>query len=412
VEAAVDRLLFALLRRYIRRGSITITAAGGATYTFGDGSGRPAAVRFTTRGAQRAMVFDPELKLGEAYMDGTLVVERGTIADVIAILLRQEPVTLPNWALPRLLRYLFRRLQQYNRRSRSRHNVAHHYDLDGRLYSLFLDNDQQYSCAYFESPDQSLDDAQLAKRRHLAAKLCLKPGANVLDIGCGWGGLALSLARAADVEVEGITLSTEQLATARWGAESSGLADRARFSLTDYRDVAGPYDRIVSVGMFEHVGRPNYQAYFDQLARLLADDGLAVIHSIGRASEPDFPQPWIAKYIFPGGYIPSLSEVLPCVERAGLIVTDIEILRLHYAETLRCWRERFEAQRPEIERMYDARFCRMWEYYLALSELAFRYRGHMVFQLQLAKRIDAAPITRDYMARSDPRIAEPARQVA
>jgi cyclopropane-fatty-acyl-phospholipid synthase len=214
------------------------------------------------------------------------------------------------------------------------------------------------------------------------------------------------------VQVDGITLSTEQLATARWRAESAGLAERARFSLTDYRDVEGPYDRIVSVGMFEHVGRPNYQTYFDQVARLLKDDGVAVIHSIGRAEGPALSQPWVEKYIFPGGYIPALSEVIPCVERAGLIVADIEILRLHYAETLRCWRERFAAQRAEIAALYDERFCRMWEFYLSISELAFRYRGHMVFQLQLAKRVDAAPITRDYMAASDPRIAEPIRQVA
>jgi cyclopropane-fatty-acyl-phospholipid synthase len=234
----------------------------------------------------------------------------------------------------------------------------------------------------------------------------------VLDIGCGWGGLGLSLARAADVEVEGITLSTEQLATARRRAEAAGLASHARFSLTDYRDVAGPYDRIVSVGMFEHVGRPNFQTYFDQVARLLKDDGVAVIHAIGRSDGPAFTQPWIAKYIFPGGYIPALSEVLPCVERAGLIVADLEVLRLHYAETLRCWRERFAAQRETIAAIHDERFCRMWEFYLSISELAFRYRGHMVFQLQLAKRVDAAPITRDYMAYADPRMAEPVRQVA
>jgi cyclopropane-fatty-acyl-phospholipid synthase len=311
--------------------------------------------------------------------------------------------------------WLDRRLQA-NARAAARRNVAHHYDLSVDFYRRFLDPDLQYSCAYFADPGMSLEQAQAAKKQHLAAKLLLKQGQSVLDIGCGWGGLGLSLARAAEVRVDGITLSTEQLATARWRAESSGLADRARFSLTDYRDVAGPYDRIVSVGMFEHVGRPNYQTYFDQIARLLKDDGVAVVHSIGRADGPAFTQPWVAKYIFPGGYIPSLSEVLPCVERAGLIVADLEILRLHYAETLRCWRERFTAQRAEIAAMYDERFCRMWEFYLSISELAFRYRGHMVFQMQLTKRVDAAPITRDYMARNDPRVAErvaePVRQVA
>ncbi|MBS0335137.1 MAG: class I SAM-dependent methyltransferase, partial [Proteobacteria bacterium] len=228
----------------------------------------------------------------------------------------------------------------------------------------------------------------------------------------GWGGLALSLAQAADVRVDGVTLSTEQLGLAQARAEAGGLADRAHFSLTDYRDVAGPYDRIVSVGMFEHVGRLNYQAYFDQIARLLKDDGVAVVHSIGRADGPNFTQPWIAKYIFPGGYIPSLSEVLPHVEQAGLVVDDIEILRLHYAETLRCWRERFTARRDEIVALYDERFARMWEFYLSISELAFRYRGHFVFQMQLSKKVDAAPITRDYMRLDAPRAAGPMRQVA
>jgi len=240
----------------------------------------------------------------------------------------------------------------------------------------------------------------------------IQPGQTVLDIGCGWGGLGLTLAQETGAEVEGVTLSTEQLATARARAECAGLANRARFSLTDYRDVQGPYDRIVSVGMFEHVGRPNFQAYFDQVARLLKDDGVAVIHSIGRYDGPGFTQPWIAKYIFPGGYIPALSEVLPAIERAGLMVTDIELLRLHYAETLRCWRERFMAQRAEIAQIYDERFCRMWEFYLCVSEIAFRYRGHMVFQLQLTKKIDAAPLTRDYIGQAERRMAEPARRVA
>ena len=234
----------------------------------------------------------------------------------------------------------------------------------------------------------------------------------MLDIGCGWGGLALTLAQETGAEVEGVTLSTEQFATATQRAEALGLDGRARFSLSDYRDVEGPYDRIVSVGMFEHVGRPNFQAYFDQVARLLKDDGVGVIHSIGRVEGPAFTQPWIAKYIFPGGYIPALSEVLAAVERSGLMVTDVEVLRLHYAETLRAWRERFAARRAEAARMYDERFCRMWEFYLAVSELAFRYRGHMVFQLQVAKRIDAVPLTRDYIGEAEAWLHRPRRRVA
>jgi cyclopropane-fatty-acyl-phospholipid synthase len=399
------------LRKVIRDGDLAVRLPSGEVLRLGDGTGPPVAVAITSRLWALRLATRPSMALGEAYMDGGLVMETGSIHDLVDLIgrnARYRPLkqagALSRWWLDRRL--------QVNARAAARRNVAHHYDLSVDFYRRFLDPDLQYSCAYFARPDMSLEEAQIAKKQHLAAKLLLARGQKVLDIGCGWGGLGLSLAKAAEVEVEGITLSTEQLSTARWRAETAGLADRARFSLTDYRDLDQPYDRIVSVGMFEHVGRPNYQTYFDQVARLLKDDGVAVIHSIGRADGPAFNQPWVEKYIFPGGYIPALSEVLPCVERAGLIVADIEILRLHYAETLRCWRERFADQRAEIARMYDERFCRMWEYYLSISELAFRYRGHMVFQLQLTKRVDAAPITRDYMARSDPRIAEPMRRVA
>ena len=400
----MDGLLLIFLRRYIRRGSFTVTTAAGSTYTFGDGRGPPVAVRFTTAGAQRAVLMDPELKLGEAYIDGTLVVEQGSIADVLAILLRQEPVATPNWALPRLVRYLLRRLQQLNLRSRARHNVAHHYDLDGRLYSLFLDGDQQYSCAYFDSPDQSLDDAQLAKKRHLAAKLRLKPGASVLDIGCGWGGLALYLAEIAGARVTGITLSQEQFQRAQNRALERGRTRDTTFRLIDYRDVDGRFDRIVSVGMFEHVGVGFYDTYFGKCANLLADDGVMLLHTIGRSGPPSITNPWIAKYIFPGGYIPALSEVLPAIERAHLIVADVEVLQLHYAETLKAWRERFLAHRDEVVRLYDQRFVRMWEFYLACSEMAFREGDMVVFQIQAAKRKGLTPATRDYIAREEARL--------
>jgi cyclopropane-fatty-acyl-phospholipid synthase len=404
VEAAVDRLLVIFLRRFVRRGTLTVTTAAGRTYTFGDGTGTALAVRFTTARAQSAVLFDPELKLGEAYMDGSFLVERGSIADVIALLLTQERLAGKGWALPRVLRYLFRRLQQFNLRSRSRQNVAHHYDLDGRLYSLFLDGDQQYSCAYFESPDQSLDDAQLAKKRHLAAKLRLKPGAKVLDIGCGWGGLALYLAEIAGAQVTGITLSQEQYQRAKNRALERGRSKQARFQLVDYRDVGGRFDRIVSVGMFEHVGVGFYDRFFEKCAELLADDGIVLLHAIGRCNPPGITNPWIAKYIFPGGYIPALSEVLPSIERAGLLVTDIEILQLHYAETLRAWRQRFLAHRDEVVRIYDQRFVRMWEFYLACSEMAFRKGDMVVFQIQMAKQKGLTPATRDYIAREEARL--------
>ena len=400
----MDRLLVIFLRRFVRRGTLTVTTAAGRTYTFGDGTATALAVRFTTAGAQAAVLFDPELKLGETYMDGTFLVERGSIADVIALLLTQERLAGKGWALPRVLRYLFRRLQQFNRRSRSRQNVAHHYDLDGRLYSLFLDGDQQYSCAYFESPDQSLDDAQLAKKRHLAAKLRIKPGAKVLDIGCGWGGLALYLAEIAGAQVTGITLSQEQFQHAKNRALERGRAQQAKFQLLDYRDVGGRFDRIVSVGMFEHVGVGFYDRFFEKCGELLADDGIVLLHAIGRCSPPGITNPWIAKYIFPGGYIPALSEVLPAIERAGFLVTDIEILQLHYAETLRAWRERFLAHRDEVVRIYDQRFVRVWEFYLACSEMAFRKGDMIVFQIQMARQKGLTPATRDYIAREEARL--------
>jgi len=400
----MDRLLQLFLKAYLRRGTFRLTTARGKTFTFGDGTGAPVAVRFTSPAAQWGMLLDPELKFGEAYMDGTMVVEQGTIADVLQVALGQKS-ELPQWARPQwMLRYLGRRLAQFNPRKRARRNVAHHYDLDGRLYSLFLDADRQYSCAYFETPDTTLDDAQLAKKRHLAAKLTLAPRKRVLDIGCGWGGLGLYLAEMTGAEVTGVTLSQEQHAIANERAAEKGLAPRARFLLQDYRDADGPFDRIVSVGMFEHVGVGHYEQFFRKCAELLSDDGVMLLHSIGRSEGPGITNPWIAKYIFPGGYIPALSEVLPHIEKAGLLVTDIEILRLHYAETLKAWRERFLAHREEVERIYDQRFVRMWEFYLAASEMSFREQAMMNFQIQITKKQRVTPMTRDYIAREEARL--------
>ncbi len=407
----MDRLLQFLLKTFIRRGTFRVTTSRGTVLTFGDGTGQPVWVRFTSRAAEWAILLDPELKFGESYMNGTFVVEQGSIADVLAVMLGQN-TDVPHWArLQWLLRYLYRRVQQFNPRRRARHNVAHHYDLDGRLYSLFLDADRQYSCGYFESPEQSLDDAQIAKKRHLAAKLLLgrKRGERdlrVLDIGCGWGGLGMYLAEVAGADVTGVTLSHEQHAVANERAAEKGLSERARFNLQDYRDIKGPFDRIVSVGMFEHVGVNHYDTFFRKSAQLLADDGVMVLHSIGRSEGPNVTNPWIAKYIFPGGYIPSLSEVLPQIEKSGLLLTDIEILRLHYAETLKHWRERFLAHREEVERIYDKRFVRMWEFYLASSEMSFREQNLMVFQIQLTKRQGLVPMIRDYVAREERRLRD------
>lgn len=403
----LDRLLQRMLATIVRTGTLRVTPASGRTFTLGDGTGKPLALRFTSRATQLGILLDPELKFGEAYMDGTAIIEQGSIADVLELAMSQSSATLlaRYWARPQwLVRYLWRRLQQLNPRGRARRNVAHHYDLDGRLYSIFLDADRQYSCAYFEMPDQSLDDAQLAKKRHIAAKLLLDRGHRVLDIGSGWGGLALYLAEMCGARVDGVTLSEEQLARARARADEKAVADRVDFQLADYRDVTGSFDRIVSVGMFEHVGVGFYDAFFRKCAELLADDGVMLLHSIGRAEGAGYTNPFIAKYIFPGGYIPALSEALPAIERSGLLVTDIEILRLHYAETLKAWRERFMARREEAERLYDARFCRMWEFYLAASEMSFREHGMMVFQIQLTKRQGVVPITRDYIMREEARL--------
>jgi cyclopropane-fatty-acyl-phospholipid synthase len=400
----MDRLLRFLLNTFIRRGTFSVTTSRGTVLCFGDGTGKPVSVRFTTRAAEWGILLDPELKFGEAYMDGTFIVEQGSIVDVLSIMLGQN-TDVPHWArLQGILRFLGRYLSQFNPRPRSRRNVAHHYDLDGRLYSLFLDADRQYSCAYFERPDQSLDDAQLAKKRHLAAKLRLEPNKRVLDIGCGWGGLGLYLAKFGGADVTGVTLSQEQHAIANERAEEEGFSQRARFNLQDYRDVAGTFDRIVSVGMFEHVGVNHYDTFFRKSAQLLAKDGVMLLHSIGRSEGPSRTSPWVSKYIFPGGYIPSLSEVQSSVERSGLLVTDIEILRLHYADTLKHWRQRFLTHREEVERIYDGHFVRMWEFYLAAAEMSFREQNLMVLQIQLTKRQDVVPTTRDYIMHEEERL--------
>lgn len=387
-------MLQSLLDRTFKTRSIAVRLPDGKTLKGGPGEPELIAV-IEDRATFLAIAANPELKLGEAYMAGTFCIEGGDIYDFLSLtasqLARAPRPLKPGWRMRRAW-------EQANDRLHARANVHHHYDLTVDFYRLFLDEDLQYSCAVFETPESSLEAAQISKKRRLISKLILSPGCRALDIGCGWGGLGLSMAEAG-AQVTGVTLSTEQHRTANARAVERGLSDRAEFRLQDYRDLTGPYDRIISVGMFEHVGVPNYQEYFDNIARLLTEDGVAVVHSIGRKSPPSRTQPWIRKHIFPGGYIPALSEVFPAIERSGLWVTDMEILRLHYAETLKHWRTRFLARRDEALAMYDERFCRMWEFYLASSEVAFRQLGHMVFQLQLTKRTDAAPLTRDYLCR-------------
>jgi cyclopropane-fatty-acyl-phospholipid synthase len=392
-------LLARLFERIITTGRLRITDAGGTSHSFAAAPGPSVAIRLHDPALHWKLVVRPRLYLPEAFVDGTLTIEEGGLYDLID-LLQLNLEALPEGVLPRLLNgsySLLRRVHQYNPLSRARQNVAHHYDLSDQLYELFLDQDRQYSCAYFRGGEDDLDTAQLDKKRHIAAKLMIRPGQKVLDIGSGWGGLALYLARECGADVTGLTLSVEQHKVAMRRAAAAGLSDRVRFHLRDYREEDGQYDRIVSVGMFEHVGINHYGAFFAKVKSLLAGDGVALLHSIGRMDGPGSTHPWIRKYIFPGGYAPALSEVVPVVERLRLWITDIEILRLHYARTLRSWRRRFEQNRDRLRTIYDERFCRMWEMYLVGSEIAFRRAGLLVFQMQLAKAIDTVPLTRDYM---------------
>ena len=409
----MERWLKRILGKRVRRGTLKISLGAKRSFTLGDGTGKPIAIAFDSPATLLWILTDPDLRLGEAYMDESFRVTEGSLADFLDLVESQNPVspTLASHTID-AARYLSRRAAQFNPPRRARKNVHHHYDLDGRLYSLFLDADRQYSCAYFEDDGTTLDDAQVAKKRHLAAKLLMdRPGLRVLDIGSGWGGLGLYLSEIAGAKhVTGITLSDEQAAAARARVVERGLKGKIEFRLQDYRDVDESFDRIVSVGMFEHVGVNHYGTFFRKIADMLTEDGVALLHAIGRVGRPSATSAWIKKYIFPGGYIPSLSEVLPAIERSGLVVTDIEILRLHYAETLKAWRERFLARREEVAALYDERFCRMWEFYLAGSEMAFRHQGMMVFQIQLARRQQAVPLTRDYIGQAEERLRSAERR--
>jgi cyclopropane-fatty-acyl-phospholipid synthase len=401
-------LLRRIIERVIRAGNLKITGADGKTYQFGDGSGEPVHVRFKTTHAERAVALHPTLALPEAYMDGEFDMLEGDVLSFLRIAYENMGMEGINPHLTRAveaMRVAIRGLQQVNTASRARRNVQRHYDLSGEMYKLFLDADLQYSCAYFARPDMTLEEAQLAKKRHIAAKLKMKPDQTVLDIGCGWGGMALYLAKNFDADVLGVTLSTEQHAVATDRARAEGLDSHVHFEIKDYRSLTERFDRIVSVGMFEHVGVNYYKAFFEKCATLLKPDGVMLLHTIGRSGPPSATNPFIRKYIFPGGYIPAMSEVLPHIERAGLVVSDVEILRLHYAETLKNWRERFMANRDRAKAIYDERFCRMWEFYLAGSEAAFRWQDMVNFQFQITRRNDALPMTRDYMGKAEKALA-------
>ena len=401
-------LLSKFLKHVIHVGQLTVVDAFGKPHLFGPGGTPAVTIRLHDRALHWKLFVRPELYTGEAYTDGTLTVEDASLHDFLDLMGRNFAATGGEPLRSAITRFewLFRWLQQLNTVREARRNVAHHYDLSGTLYDLFLDSDRQYSCAYFLTSGETIDEAQRQKRRHIAAKLLLKPGMKVLDIGSGWGGLGLWLADELGASVTGLTLSEEQLKVSRARAAQLGLGDRAQFWLRDYRLETNVYDRIVSVGMFEHVGITHYDRFFSCVRDRLADDGVALLHTIGRIEGPRTTNPWITKYIFPGAYPPALSEIVKSVEHVGLWVTDVEVLRLHYAETLRLWRERFLANREKAKELYDERFCRMWEFYLAGAEMGFRHLGQVVFQIQIAKRVDALPLTRDYMLTAERALAD------
>ena len=393
-------LLPYLLRRTIRNGSLRLIDARGRERVFGDGSAPSCTIHLHDWRLEYSLALNPALRFGEAYMDGTLTIDQGTLPEVLDLFLHNYAnLERSRWfVLANILQRQGRKIRQSNPLGRATRNVAHHYDLSKELYELFLDSDRQYSCAYFETPGDSLEAAQANKKRHIAAKLLLQPGQKILDIGSGWGGLAIYLAKVCDVDVTGVTLSAEQYKVAHERVIEEGLAGRVQFGLQDYRKETRVYDRIVSVGMFEHVGKRNYREFFATAYDLLAEDGVFLLHTIGRYDEAAPVNPFLRKYIFPGTDIPCLSELLPIIERAGFVLTDLEVLRLHYAKTLHEWRKRFTKNREKAVALYDDRFYRMWELYLTSAEMGFRHDGIAVYQIQLAKKKDTVPLTRDYIA--------------
>jgi cyclopropane-fatty-acyl-phospholipid synthase len=394
-----ERIFDKMMRRLIKTGLLHITYPDGTQRHYGNGSGLDVSLTIHNAKTIRALTLSPDLALGEAYMDARITVANDAIEDLIRLVLRNKrPAAFPAWV--RVLdrtRFHLRHRALRNTAKSAKANVAHHYDISDDFYRMFLDDDMQYSCAYFTDDTLTLEQAQAAKKAHIAAKLRLKPDLHVLDIGCGWGGMALTLARDFGVRVTGVTLSENQLATARARANAANLSDRITFRLMDYRNLDGPFDRIVSVGMLEHVGLPHYADYFTKISALLAPDGVALIHTIGRCAPPAPQSRWMQKYIFPGGYIPALSELAPAMEASGLWSTDIEIWRLHYAKTLRHWRTRFDTHRDSIAQIYDDRFIRMWRYYLTACILGFEEQHQAVFHLQMSHRRDAVPLTRSYL---------------
>ena len=390
-------LFVRLLKKVIQEGALRLIDANGQIHLIGDSSDPICTARLHKKYLNYTLCIIPSLSIPEAYMNGTLTIENGTIYDFID-LASSNYSTIENYTLYKILRSFDpAKLGQFNSRKKAKKNVSHHYDLSNELYSLFLDTDKQYSCAYFSKENKTLEMAQKDKKKLIASKLLLKPGLKVLDIGSGWGGLAMYLAEKEKIDVTGITLSEEQCKVSKKRLKQIKRKDHVQFRIQDYREETDVYDRIVSVGMFEHVGKRNYNQFFQKMGQLLAKDGIMLLHTIGRLNSPSPINPFIRKYIFPGADLPSLSEIMRAIEPLGLFVTDVEVLRLHYAETLSKWRARFAKRRDDALRIYDERFCRMWELYLSLCETGFRYHQLVVFQIQISNRFDALPWTRDYL---------------
>ncbi|MBB5684131.1 SAM-dependent methyltransferase [Sphingobium boeckii] len=405
-------LIDTFLTRIVKRGTLTLIDHSGRSRTFGtpDADYGDVTIRFTDAGAENYVVRHPRLGAAEAYMDGRMVIERGDILDLITLIRKNAPwekggdLKIRN-PIRRTLSRWGSQFDRLNWQGRSKQNVAHHYDLGNDFYRLFLDADMQYSCAYFTDPANSLEQAQVDKKAHIAAKLCLKPGQRVLDIGCGWGGMALFLHKTCGVDILGITLSEEQLKIARERAAATGVSDHVKFALIDYRNLEGQFDRIVSVGMFEHVGPPHFRQFFQTCRNLLTEDGVMLIHTIGRFGGPGTTDAFTRKYIFPGGYIPALSETLAASEKSKLIAADVETLRLHYAMTVRHWYSRTLEKADAITAMYDARFLRMWLFYLAGAIATFESGGMGNYQILYTRKRDAIPLTRDWITVEEKRIA-------
>jgi cyclopropane-fatty-acyl-phospholipid synthase len=406
-----DRLLDRLLERLLRCGRLRVTFANGMVKDYGDGTGAEIAVLLHHESVARKLILSPELAMGEAYMDAHLTIKDDDLRGFLVLVMQNAQVADLGW-LQRVAaraRLAVRRWDQHNPLKTAKRNVEHHYDLSDELYDLFLDADKQYTCAYFPDPDMTLEAAQAAKQTHIAKKLLIKPGMKILDIGCGWGGTCRTLAREYGAQTVGVTLSQPQLDYARARAKDEGLAQQCEFRLTDYRDVPEQFDRIVTVGMMEHVGQPHFSTFFDQIRRNLKPDGIALVHHIGRTTPPGVLSPWYQKYIFPGGYSPAMSEVMTAIEKSGLCVTDVEVWRMHYVQTLHHWQQRFERNIDAIRALYDDRFCRMWRYYLITAELSFSQLGMVVFQFQISRDQCAVPLTRDYLYSST---ADSRRRVA